>query len=704
MLLPLLAPGGARAECGAAREGHPRVALVLSGGGSRGLAHVGVLEVLEREGVGVDCVAGTSMGAALGALWAAGYPAARIEELVSSIDWQEVFSARRVRSLIPLALRIDDRPAFLRVALEGGKPRLPASRDSDYRLNRLLIRYLTAPGLAAGGDFDHLPRPFRAVATDIANAERVVLARGSLARAVRASMSTPVALPTVSFEGRTLVDGGLTDNTPVDVARAMGADVVVVSEAGAPPLEPEQYRDAYGVGVQVVDTLRRLREQAFTERGDLVIRPELGRHDSEDYSGADELIAAGRRAAEASLPALRALAPAPAARPSPPAVAPARVAAVDITGTSRVTAGLVRAAFGVDADDAFDIDRAVRGLDRVWALGLFETAWVDARSEAGALRLAVDVREAPHVFVELGGAYDEADQVGGFLRIRERNLLGGGERLDLDLAAGVGERGVRTAATLGGLWRSPVGLDVRGHWLTQEPVYYVAGDDVGRTRFVRLAGGGGIHVAIGPDVLLQAGLMAGRVEVESRPGVPVAAGTDDYRMLTGVLAWDRLDNRDLPASGAAVVGRGEKSLTGLGADRDYWRASATARAAAGLGGPFVLEAAAFAGLSGGDVPVYDLFRLGGPRWLPGRPRDERWERQALAFSLAPSVDVHGFRIALYGSAGNVWADRSSISLSDLRGGGGVGLARASRLGLIALDAGIDGDGRTAVYLSVGRPW
>jgi NTE family protein len=186
------AAASARAECGGP-DGR-RVGLVLSGGGARGLAHVGVLEVLEDERIAVDCVAGTSMGAAIGSLWAAGYSAEQIEELVHSIDWQEVFSGRRVRPLIPLALRLDDVPPFLRVGLEHGKPRLPGSRDSDYRLNRLLIKLLTGPGVAAGGDFDRLPRPFRAVATDLANGERVVLARGSLARAVRASMSTPAIL------------------------------------------------------------------------------------------------------------------------------------------------------------------------------------------------------------------------------------------------------------------------------------------------------------------------------------------------------------------------------------------------------------------------------------------------------------------------------------------------------------------------------
>jgi outer membrane protein assembly factor BamA len=314
----------------------------------------------------------------------------------------------------------------------------------------------------------------------------------------------------------------------------------------------------------------------------------------------------------------------------------------------------------------------------------------------------VDVRETPHLYLELGGAYDEQDQVASFVRLRDRNLLGRGERLDLELVAGIREHGVRAALTVAGVWRSPVGFHLSGQWLTQEPAFFIEGEDVGRARFTRTIGGGGVHVGSGADLLVEAGLMAGQVESDPREGVFVGFGTDAYRMLTGAVAFDRLEEREAPESGLALIARGEKSLTGLGADRDYWRVWGTARGAASLGGPFVLEAAAFAGLSGRDVPGYDLFRLGGPRFLPGRARDELWDRQALAAWVAPSLDVRGFRVSAYGGAGNTWGSRDAISLSDLRYGFGLGISRASRLGFIAFDAGIDDDGRAAVYFAVGR--
>jgi hypothetical protein len=314
------------------------------------------------------------------------------------------------------------------------------------------------------------------------------------------------------------------------------------------------------------------------------------------------------------------------------------------------------------------------------------------------------VRDSPRLFLELGGAANEADQVSGFVRLRIRNAFGHAERAEVELDGGIHDYGVRAGLTAGGLafGRWPVGLFARGLAMKEEPRFFVAGDDVGRARFSRALVDGGLHLGVGPDVLLQAGLAAGRVAAERRPGLGLPTGTDTYRVLHGTLAWDRLDDHDFPLAGVALAVRAERSLTGLGASRDYWRARATARGAVGVGRSFAIEGTALLGLSGRDVPVYDLFRIGGPDFLPGRPRDELWARQVLGLSLAPSVDVRGFRVAIHGGVGNAWTDGSSVALSDLRSGAGLRVSRPSGLGLISLDAGLDDSGHAAFYFSIGR--
>jgi NTE family protein len=687
----------AHGECGAADA--PRLGLVLSGGGARGLAHVGVLSVLEEEGIAVDCVAGTSMGAAIGGLWAAGHPAARIEELALSLDWQEVFSGQRVRALVPLSRRIDDVPPAIRIRLDGLRPRLPPARDSDYRLNRLLFRMLAMPSLAAGGDFDRLPVPFRAVATDLATAEPVVLGAGSLPRAVRASMSPPVTIPTIETGGRVLVDGGIADNDPVDPAHAMGAAVVVAVDVTSPPPAREQWGDLVGVGRQLLDALMRHHARRWATKADLVVRPELTGIGAEDFSDPARAIAAGRAAARAALPAIRALAGAPRPRTVAPNAEMPSVVEVAVRGTAEVSERTVRAAFGVAPGTPLDVPRVLRGIDRVWATGLFDGLWADLEPAEGGARLALEVREAPPAALEIGWAFDEADEVNAFARWRHRNLFGHGERFDVTLLGGARESGARVQLLGDAPWTARFGYLAGGQLLEERPVVYRLGDEIGRASFSRRTAFVGGQIAAASDLLLQGRFELGRVTTDPRRGIS-PGGADDYRMLSAIAAFDRLDDHDLPEAGMAVTLRGEHSLAGGGV-RDYWRASGDARAARAVGG-FVLEAAASAGLSGGDVPEYDLFRIGGPRFLPGHPREELWARQVAGIAAGVGRGMGGFRVGVEAGGGGAFAQREDVRVGDFVWGAGVSVARRTRLGPIALQAGVDEDGEAAVYFTVGR--
>jgi len=691
----------ARAECGRSDAGAPRVGLVLSGGGARGLAHVGVLAVLEEEGIAVDCVSGASMGAAIGALWASGYRAAEIAEIVQSIDWQEVFSGRRVRALVPLSRRIDDVPPAIRLRVDGLRPRLPPARDSDYRLNRLLFKLLAERGLRAGGDFDRLPLPFRTVAADLETVQPVVLARGSLARAVRASMSPPVTVPTIEIDGRVLVDGGIVDNVPVDLARGMGAEVVIAVDVTSPPLPRDSWGDILGAGRQLIDALLRDHGRKWKQDADLVVIPRLEGRGPEDFHDPAGLMEAGRAGARAALPRLREIAPARRARTVAPPAPPTLVSEVVVRGNRRVSERSLRAALGGKYPAPLDVERVLHGFDRVWATGLLEAVWMDLEPGPGGARLVLEVRESPPASIELGWAYDEADEVNAFTRLRHRNLFGHGERLDVTLKGGARESGVGIVLLGGGLQRPAIGYLVGGQLDEERPVAYRGGEEIGRASFSRDLAFVGVEAGIGPDVLVQARAAAGRVRTDMRPGI-ADAREDRYRMVLGRVAWDRLDDPDLPESGVALAVRGERSLRALDGVRDYWRLRADGRAAWKPAGALILEGAAVAAFSGRDVPDYDLHRIGGPRFLPGRPREELWARQILGVAASVGREVRGFRLTLEGGAGGAWDRRDQVSLSGLRWGAGVGIARRTRLGPVMLQAGIDEDGRGAVYLSTGR--
>jgi len=185
----------------------PRVGLVLGGGGARGAAHIGVLRELERMRVPIDAIAGTSMGAIVGGLYAAGMSVAELEELVAEMDWADAMSDEPDRGDLRFRRKQDarDYPIDLDIGLERGRPKLPLGLVQGQKLD-LILRNLTVP-VSHIKDFDELPIPFRAIASDIETGDMHVMGSGDLARAIRASMSVPAALAPVRVDGHLLVDG-----------------------------------------------------------------------------------------------------------------------------------------------------------------------------------------------------------------------------------------------------------------------------------------------------------------------------------------------------------------------------------------------------------------------------------------------------------------------------------------------------------------
>jgi NTE family protein len=225
-VIALLAWAGAQASSAqdSAQPARPRIGLALGGGSARGFAHIGVLEWLEEHHIPVDYVVGTSMGGLMGGIYATGMPPRDIRALVNGINWDEIFLAEAPYALKDFRRKQDQRsyPARLELGLKHGV-RLQGGLDPGEPV-LLLIDRLILP-YSANGSFDDLPIPFRCVAVDMVRAQQVILKDGPLTTALRATMSLPAIFNPVERDGRILADGGLLNNVPADVARAMGADM-----------------------------------------------------------------------------------------------------------------------------------------------------------------------------------------------------------------------------------------------------------------------------------------------------------------------------------------------------------------------------------------------------------------------------------------------------------------------------------------------
>ncbi|HEX4051022.1 MAG TPA: patatin-like phospholipase family protein [Steroidobacteraceae bacterium] len=309
-LAPPLTPAPSASTTVSPQPRRLRIGLVLSGGGARGAAHIGVLEMLDRLHVPIDAIAGTSMGAVVGGLYASGLSGREIAQAMGSVDWQAAFRDRPPLAALDYRRKQEEEQYLvnLPLGLQGRKLVIPRGLIQSQKFTETL-RALTLP-VARITDFDRLPTHFRAVATNLENGEASVLAGGDLATAMRASVSVPGVFAPVEYHGQVLVDGGLVDNLPIDVARAMNVDVLIVVDAGYPLQSRKGLVSLPGITNQVLAILLRRnvrRELASLGAHDLLISPQLGNYSSYDFADTLKIVSAGESAAAAMEKQLRAL-------------------------------------------------------------------------------------------------------------------------------------------------------------------------------------------------------------------------------------------------------------------------------------------------------------------------------------------------------------------------------------------------------------
>ncbi|KQB54924.1 hypothetical protein AQS70_20190 [Pseudomonas endophytica] len=375
LLLVCLSPLGLFA----AEKPQPKIGLVLSGGAARGLAHVGVLKALEEQGIHIDAIAGTSMGAVIGGLYASGYKIDELEKLAMSIDWQDALSDSPAREDIPFRRKQDDRDFLVRQQLsfrDDGSLGLPLGVIQGQNLSLLLESLLAHSSDVR--DFDKLPIPFRAVATDIVSGEKVVFRKGHLPQVIRASMSIPAVFAPVEINGQLLVDGGMVDNIPVDVAREMGVDIVIVVDIGTPLRGRKQLNTVFDILNQSITLMTRSNSEvqlASLKPDDVLIQPSLASVGVTDFGRSEEIINAGYRATqilEKRLASLR--------QPTNVELAIARspeernpvITAIKIENDSKIDDAVIRYYIRQPVGEPLDLTRLQRDMGTLYGLDYFD--------------------------------------------------------------------------------------------------------------------------------------------------------------------------------------------------------------------------------------------------------------------------------------------------------------------------------------------
>jgi len=413
------------------------IALVLSGGGARGLAHVGVLLALEEEGVPVRAVAGTSMGALVGGLYACGWSAIQIDSIARSIDWGLLFSATPRRDLTTLPLRLDQEGDILTLDLRGLSPVLPGGAFSTLRVSALLASLTGFRQVSTGSSFDSLPIPLRIVSFDIESRRMVVCSEGVLARAMLASMAIPSVFPAVRIGDSLLIDGGVVDNMPVDVARKTWDLPVLAIDVSSPSDPVPEDPSLLQTGSLTLDALTSSLNALHSAPPDYVFRPDLGSAKAWSFGDAESLIAAGYRQALRFLDANPGI---PRGRASHYSWHPRPLILHDLLvgGLRRSQVSAVFPWIDLERGDTLTPARIREASELLCASDLFTRVEPELRasSDAGGADLLFRMVEKEPSSVGVGMTYSSDFGLDGRVTFRNSNFLDRGRRFVLSLGGG----------------------------------------------------------------------------------------------------------------------------------------------------------------------------------------------------------------------------------------------------------------------------
>lgn len=711
-------------------EGRPKIGLALGGGSAKGLAHIGVLRWFEEHRIPVDVVSGTSMGGLVGGAYATGLSPEELAALMEETDWDLMFQADSPFQYKTFRRKQDKRayPSQLEFGLKHGFT-LPAGLNPGQQvalmLDRIALPYYDV------GSFDELPTPFRCVATDLKTAQMVVLSTGRLALAMRATMSLPAVFAPVAYDDWLLVDGGTLNNIPADVARAMGAEVVIAVDVSAETdVEKAARQTIFSTLGQTIAAMMDVGTRKALASADFIIDPDLEGLDSMSWRESRELARRGYAAAERMSGQLlkyavgeeeyRVFAAGRQARRRTTLPVPV---AIEVTGVPPREQAYIRAELSENVGKPFDPDRVARGILRIGGTDRYEYLTyrlssgptgpglqVTARAKAYgppflALGLTLNNVDSSSFAADIGGRVTMYDVVGQASEARIEGTLGTRQRLSAELYEPIaGSR----------FFVAP-----RAFYDRTPRNFYQDSRLVAEYRIQRTGAGLDLGVNGGRNLELRAGYVVADMEGGLRvgsPDLPAASGTERYA--SAQVAYDGQDSPIVPSSGvytAATIRRnfssptvtaGDETATGDINPDEYWQGEVLGSWFRRVRRQDRVFTRFGAGSSFGEQPLFNRFSLGGPLRMSAFNHDElRGANYLFAaggylWRTGRLPDVIGGNIYLGGwlEAGSAF-DRWDAAV--WHGDAAVGLILETLIGPVFAGGSVGFDGGGRFYVGIG---
>lgn len=719
----LFSPVRAAAAPAASVE-RPKIGLALGGGGARGLAHIGVLRVLEELRVPVDFIAGTSSGAIVGGMYAAGLSPDEIESRIVRIDWDDILSDKVARRDLSYRRKQNDRYYLfpIEMGMRGFRPIFPRGLIAGQKVG-FFLRTATL-GAAGISDFDLLPIPFRAVATDLETGASVVLHKGDLTEALQASMAIPGIFSPVEIDGRLLVDGGMSANVPVEVVRAMGADIVIAVNISAPLLGRDEIDNIVDISDQTLSFLSKKTNQqqlALLRERDVLISPELSNVGTSEFERTMDIIVAGTTATRGRAPAMRSLTLAPKAydawrQRQRATIGAKHVDFINVRKPARVAPEIITRRLNTEIGAPLNVDTLRADLTRIYDLGDFESvSYRPVHSEQGE-GLEIEAEEKSwgpnylHFGLNLSDDFEGDSRFNILLNYTRTwmNTWGGEWKNEFSIG--------RTRKVFSEFYQP---LDPFGVWFVAPHLLYAhdTRDVYEGDRRVAQYGtkvselGFDTGLELGKHGELRLGIVRDWVDAAPRVG---ATTLPDYDVRQGAyvasFVYDRIDNVNFPRNGILASSRLFMARPELGSDNTYNKLDVNWLMAFTYNTHTMFAGADFGTRLNHELPFYDNFTLGGFQHLSGY-RTAQLNGQYKAFGRLvyyerigrlPKAAGDGIYIGGALEAGNVWNDRDDVSPNDLRQSIALFASAETMLGPLYFAYGLSDADNYAFYLFLGR--
>jgi len=706
----------------------PKVAVVLGGGGAHAIAGLGILEELERQRVPIDLVVGTGLGGVIGGLYASGMTAAEIKQFFWTTDWDDVFDPDTRREELSFRRKGDDQDFLIkvRVGIKNGQAQLPAALIPNDKLARL---FQSAVAHTKGiQDFDDLPLAYRTVTMDLLTGEEVILDSGSLDRAMLASLTAPGTLPPVQIDGRHLVTGSLLNNLPIDVARQLGADVVIVADVGPYLRTADEINSVFGIVGQVSHILQRQNSAASIStlrESDILVRPEVVPARETDFSTHEQRIAKGVESIADDADRFATIRVSDdeyrdfmAARQKRRTTDPV-ISEIVLTNDSSVDDALILAQLNQRLNAPLDKEQLDADMRKIYGIGAFQTVDFNLQPEGDTaiLQLRTIESRAGNKFWRFGiSLQDDLEGNSAYtgsasFTWTQINRLGAEWRnvFRIGEVQQVATEFYQPVDRLGRYFVSAI-----ASFDEKNTNSFENGAITDQTRVRRVLGQLAVGRIFGNSGEIRVGTVFGSGTTRSNIGSTFPSTTFDIGGVTAAASYDTLDNVYFPHSGSTASVGWTGLRDSLGATTDIDVVVGTIGTVKSWGTNTLLGSLKFQTQLKEVNGVENLLSTGGLFNLSGYQRDELSGRhtavgRVIYYRRIRSNPIRGLLDAsLYvgGSLelGNAWQNSSEVKFSNSLFAGSLFLGADTFIGPVYLAGGLAEGGHSALYLFVGRPF